>query len=377
VAAAVASVVAAVLCAPPAAAQGNLAVQGLGYAPGQLSSATRGIGGAAAEFDPLTPINPATLALWGRPAVYLQFEPEARKTTTPTSTDATGASRFPLLATGLALGSRVAIGASFSTFLDRTSAVTRQGFQTIGGDTVGFTETARVRGAIADSRLGVAVSLPFQVALGVGLHAYTGEHRLNDRRGYDPDSPYVGYAFDRVVRYSGRAVSAGMTWQPIRWFGLGASLRTGGRLDAVNEAAALNVRADAPSRWSVAVKTEPARGTLLYARTERTRWSSLAPMLESAVGAFDTEEIAAGVDAQGPRIGGVGTLVRFGVQQRGLPFGVAGRQIDERSVMGGVAVGLAQGRALLDLTLQRASRSASGGLAERAWITSIGLSVRP
>jgi hypothetical protein len=259
VAAAVASVVAAVLCAPPAAAQGNLAVQGLGYAPGQLSSATRGIGGAAAEFDPLTPINPATLALWGRPAVYLQFEPEARKTTTPTSTDATGASRFPLLATGLALGSRVAIGASFSTFLDRTSAVTRQGFQTIGGDTVGFTETARVRGAIADSRLGVAVSLPFQVALGVGLHAYTGEHRLNDRRGYDPDSPYVGYAFDRVVRYSGRAVSAGMTWQPIRWFGLGASLRTGGRLDAVNEAAALNVRADAPSRWSVAVKTEPAR----------------------------------------------------------------------------------------------------------------------
>ena len=45
------------------AAQGTVSAQGLGYPPGQISTMARGAGGALADFDPATPLNPASMAM--------------------------------------------------------------------------------------------------------------------------------------------------------------------------------------------------------------------------------------------------------------------------------------------------------------------------
>jgi hypothetical protein len=52
------------LCSIPAVsarAQANLSVQGFGFPTGQFSTRTYGTGGALAELDPLSPINPASI----------------------------------------------------------------------------------------------------------------------------------------------------------------------------------------------------------------------------------------------------------------------------------------------------------------------------
>ena len=87
----------AVLLLPAVAgAQGTLSARGLGYPPGQLSTMARGTGGGLAEFDPLTPLNPASIA--GIPATSLtfHFSPETRETTVPGASDEASVVRFSI-----------------------------------------------------------------------------------------------------------------------------------------------------------------------------------------------------------------------------------------------------------------------------------------
>ena len=60
-------------------AQGNLSTQGLGYSPGQLSTAAGSMGGGISEIDPFSPLNPAAIGLMTSAIVYFQAEPEYRK----------------------------------------------------------------------------------------------------------------------------------------------------------------------------------------------------------------------------------------------------------------------------------------------------------
>ena len=53
-------------------AQGTLSTLGFGYPAGQISTRALGTGGAIAEFDPLSPTNPAAIARVGGIALYIQ-----------------------------------------------------------------------------------------------------------------------------------------------------------------------------------------------------------------------------------------------------------------------------------------------------------------
>ena len=87
-------------------AQGTLGAQGFGYPPGQLSVFTRSLGGATAETDALSPINPAALALLRRGGIYLQSEQESRSIDASGQSGSTRAYRFPLFAAAVPVGSR-------------------------------------------------------------------------------------------------------------------------------------------------------------------------------------------------------------------------------------------------------------------------------
>jgi hypothetical protein len=94
------------------------------------------------------------------------------------------------------------------------------------------------------------------------------------------------------------------------------------------------------------------------------------------VSLFDATEVALGVDVLGPRIFGGNSVVRAGVRDRTLPFGVNGNRVGERSFSFGAGIPVARGRAQLDLAIQRASREVSD-FTERGWFISLGLGIRP
>lgn len=356
------------------AAQGGLSIQGFGYPTGQISSASLALGGASAEVDPASPLNPATIGLSSRYSVYMQFEPEFRTTTIGGQGDKSTTIRFPnFLITG---GYRRLTGAiSATTFLDRTWSNVYADSQPIGGTTFPSTLNASSTGAITDTRAAVAYWINQKVQVGLGLHALLGENRISFGRIF-PDSTGIGGVTQvSTINYSGRAVSAGVVFYPATGFVLGASVRKGGHLEARQDNLALS-KADTPDRYGLSVAYTGIPNTTLAARFDRTAWTGMRSLGTAQLNVFDTDDLGLGVEVVGPTMGGAASLARLGFRSRTLPFAAGSEQVQENAFSGGIALPFARGRAQMDLSLQRSTRSA-GSAEEKAWFVSLGLGIRP
>jgi hypothetical protein len=360
--------------AAPVVAQGVVSVQGFGYPPGQLSAGALGIGGAAAESDASSGLNPAALGTVSRFAIYAHYQPEFRRTTADGATATSRAVRFPGFTVTGGRG-RFTTSLSFSTLLDRTWANSYSDSQVVGGETVPSTLRASSDGAINDSRFALAYVVNQRFQVGIALHALSGENRILFGRTF-PESLGIGAVSQfSTMSYSGRTYSTGMLFQPTPKFVLGASARFGGEID-VDQSGEPVASADVPSRIGVGVSYLGIPNTVIAARIDRTTWSDLAPLGTTATSAFDATEFALGAESVGPRINGVFSTLRLGYRNRTLPFGLDGDRISERAFTGGVGIPLSRGRSQVDLTAQRAARS-GGGASEKAWVLSVGLGIRP
>jgi hypothetical protein len=136
------------------------------------------------------------------------------------------------------------------------------------------------------------------------------------------------------------------------------------------------------------------KGAVLAARVDWEGWSSLTDLAPSrgtppqSLPASDTYEYGIGADLVGPRIGSSVIGLRLGARLRDLPFGARAiplldlpeaKTVREVAYSGGLGIPLAQNRAMVDLGVQYADRSASGrpDVKEHAWTLSFGLRVRP
>lgn len=364
----------AILVAAPVAAQGVVSVQGFGYPPGQLSAGALGIGGAAAEADAASGLNPAAIGTISRFAIYAHYQPEFRKTTAGGTTASSRAVRFPGFTVTGGRG-RFTTSLSFSTLLDRTWSNTYSDSQVVGGELVPSTLRASSDGAINDSRFAVSYVINQGFQVGIAMHALSGENRILFGRTF-PDSLGIGAVSQfSTMSYSGRTYSAGMLYQPSPKFVFGASARFGGEID-VDQSDEPLATSDVPARFGVGVSYLGIPNTVIAARIDRTTWTDLAPLGTTATTTFDATEFALGAESVGPRINGVFSTLRVGYRNRTLPFGIDGDRISERAFTGGFGIPLSRGRSQIDLTAQRAAR-AGGGASEKAWILSLGLGVRP
>ncbi len=363
--------------AAAAGAQGTLSTQGFGYPPGQLSSQALGSAGAVAEFDPLSPINPASLWAWGRAGLYLQYDPEFRTVEATGSSESSTIARFPLVAAAFAMGSRAVVGVSASTFLDRTWSTTFESGQRIGPDSVTFTQTSSVNGAINDIRLAGSWRFSERFAAGIGLHRLVGENRMSISRVF-PDSQKFGALDERfTLSYTGAAVSLGAVWRVTRALAIAASARQGGTLEAARGDDVVG-EGTVPARYGVAARLDAIPGAAFAIRAEHVRWSDMDDLGSAGLREHDGWDIGGGAEVSGPRLGSAQSVLRLGARRRVLPFGIDGiGQVNETGFTGGLGLPLAGGRAGLDVALQRASRSASGGAEERSWTLSVGIGVRP
>jgi len=349
---------------------------------GGLSTRAQGSGGAQAEFDPLSPINPASLASWGRSALYFQIDPEFRRIHSGDAEQRTTTSRFPLIATAIRLRDRFTIGLAASTFLDRTWTTTFQATQVVGGQSITSDVRFESRGSIADVRLAGAALLTPTLRVGLGAHVLTGQNRLFVGESFADTLRFGTLSDSSVIDYSGKAASAGVEWRPLAQVGLAASYRVGGSLRARRGDSTLT-SGTVPARMGVAVRFDGITGASLAASYARTAWGDLSDLGSARLQVDEGPEYAVGADVAGPRIAERLVTLRAGARSRTLPFGVGGFAVRETAFTAGFGALLAADRAALDFSAQRARRtsdfrSPTGAEAsETAWTLSVGLTVRP
>ena len=365
-------------------AQGNLSTFGFGYPPGQLSARAQATGGAIAEIDPVSTLNPAALLNWGGSAVHFQIEPEFRRVDFQGTSSRTTTARYPLTAAALSLGSRWMLGVGASTFLDRSWATAAQTVHLIDDEEVRGTTTFSSEGAINDVRLALGWAARPWLRVGLGAHALTGQNRISVIDEFEDTVRYEPLRQDTTISYAGAALSAGVELRAGRVATVAASARLGGRIRAESGDVTLG-RGTVPNRFGVTVAYLGITNSAIALRTSYDRWSSLEGLGRPGLRAVDAWDTSLGADVAGPRLGGDRVIMlRAGVRWRTLPFVVPGTDpnddgsaVRERSFSAGLGTSFARGRAAVDVGAVRATRDAGLDVDERAWILSIGMSVRP
>lgn len=371
-----------------AGAQGNLSTQGFGYPPGQLSTMSMSLGGGPGELDPASPLNPATAALWGATVLFLQYEPEIRTVKTSAASTRTTTARFPMAGVAFSLGRRLSAAATATTFLDRTWTSSSETQQDIGGTMVDVTEVFSSNGGITDFRLALAYTASPRFQLGIAGHVFSGENRTSVQQLFPDTVTFIGTNQRSEISYGAFGASAGVVWRPVTSLGLGASVRSGGDMEAQVGDSVVST-GKLPLRYGVGVTFTGISGVGLSARANFDEWSAMQPLRRagSNMQAFDAWDYGVGADVAGPSIGRRSIALRLGARYRGLPFGVgstsgAQSKVNELALSGGFGIPLGIGRSQLDVGIARATRKAenealAGGATESAYIFSFGVRVRP
>lgn len=377
IAAAAATALLLVTGAMPARAQGTLSTQGFGYPPGHLSSRALGTGGATAETDAASAVNPAALLNWGASAVFFQADPEWRTVTGTGIDQRTSTWRYPLTMGALSLGPRAIVALSTSTLLDRTWTTSETGPIDIGGTPVTATTTYSSEGAINDIRLAGAYAPQPWIRVGLGAHAFTGRNLLTVFSQFTDSVAFTPLRATTVISYGGNAFSGGVEARLGRKVSVAASARVGGSITAERNDSTLS-SAEVPSRFGVGVAYIGLAGSTIGVRASHEGWSSLSSLGSAGLEARDAWDLGAGADVRGPRFGRNVLQLRAGVRRRTLPFEAAGEQVTESSFNFGTGTSFANGRVFGDLGAARVKRTVpSGDVEEGAWTFSLGLAVRP
>lgn len=365
-----------VLALPRAAsAQGTLSTQGLGFPPGQLSTAALSMGGATGEADPFSPINPASIGFLGTPIILFQAAPEFREMRIGARTLRTSVARFPLFNAAMPLGPRWTIGLSASTLLDRTWETITRDTQIVNGETVASTLGQSSDGAIADVRFAVARAATSWLRIGIGGHAFSGRDVLRNVRSFDDSLRFARDTQQTTLGFGGNAISIGAQANWPRKGGVGVSYRHGGgmRTYSGNRAVA---SASAPDHYGVSFVYLGISGTTLGVRAARDNWSNLKG-LSNSLNVHEGWDMGVGGDVSGPRFGGGPMALRAGFRWRTLPFSASATAVKERTVSGGFAFPMAARRVDLSVGALRATRTSGTDPSEIAWTISTGFTIRP
>lgn len=358
------------------AAQANLSAQGFGYAPGQFSTRAQGTAGAVAEMDPMSPINPAAIAVFPSRILFFQADPEFRTVTTRSGTDRTSTARYPVVFGAMPIRGSLVMSLSSSTLLDRTSTTTFNTTQPLGGaDSVQMTTTYHIDGAMNDVQLAGGWTPVSWLRVGIGAHAIAG-HNLVDLKQAFPDSErFATFTQSRILGFSGSAVSAGVQFVS-NVVNVSASARVGGSLHMSSEDTLLTA-AQVPNHYGFSAAYTGITNSAFSVRTARDTWSRLNGLGTPGLVAVDAWDTSVGADLQGPKMGARYLFLRGGFRTRTLPFQAAGKNVTENSFSGGLGTAFASGHVITDLAVIRATRNANVDAKEHAWTLSFGVAVRP
>ena len=338
-------------------------IRGLGT-PGRWESVrSRSTGGAFAPFDPLSPLSEAGLADVPQLTATAMETASYRDAAVAGTATKLRATRFPLFNVVGRVHRRLALAAGFTTYLDRTWDVTLRDSSLLRGTLERYTDEVTSDGSIADLRLAAASRLSRRIALGAGLHLLSGSTRETAERRFD-DTTFHTVQQLAEVRYSGVGVSGSLLLGVLPGLSVTGWVRADSRLRAT-VADTTSANTDLPRM---------AGGGMLFSPSPSVRFGGSAVWrgwARAGAGAFDPWSWSAGAE-----IGAGHVPLRFGVRGGQLPFGPGPTAPTEFAAAAGTGRAFAQGRALLDVGVERLERR-GGGLTERVWTALVGITVRP
>jgi hypothetical protein len=357
-------------------AQGSVSLQGFGYPPGELSTRALGTAGALGDIDARSPINPAALAIRPAAQIYAQYDPEFRTVTAGGVSSGTTTARLPNIGGVLPMNDHFVIGFSAATFLDRTWETSRSRTQVFGTDTVPFNERLKSDGAITDVRFALAYAPNSRIHVGIALHAFPGSMQLTSNELFPDTAQYRSITQISEISFSGNAFSAGVEAEVLPGLSVAVSGRKGGTAKMFANDSLLTT-AHIPDSYSGSIAFTGIPGTTFAIRGQHDRWSQLNSLSYVGTTATDANDVSAGVESNGPRLGGFPLLLRIGARRRTLPFQVGTQSVQETSFGGGIGVPIAYDRVTFDIAALHTSRTGVAGVTERAYNLSFGLQVHP
>lgn len=353
-------------------------IRGLGFPGRGLAARAAASGGAFGLFDSESSLNPAALGASPTLTAVFTVSQGFRHQENPAGTASTRDTRFPqLMIVGPVPQTGAALGFSYSNYTDRDFTIATADTIDLSGLPVGVSDTFSSRGGLSDLRLAGAYRIRDRWTLGVGFHAITGSSRLESRRTFD-DPNYLPSRQATEVSYAGIGVSVGVIRQLGSRFALAAMARSDGHVNVDRDSARVG-RIDLPYTFGLGVRWQPVAqldvATLAVVRTWSAANSDL--LQEGGIGAENTFEVAAGAQYTPDPRRPFRRPIRFGAHYASLPFPlVAGQQGHEYGISAGSGMRFAQQRGGIDLTLEHVWRS-QGAYSERAFLLSLGISVRP
>lgn len=361
----------------PLRAQGSISGLGFGYPLGGNSVRTSGTGGAFTEFDPLSPVNPASLGGLSRIVLGVQAEPEYRTVRTGEIKEKTTVQRIPLLAVIFPASEKIAVALSANTFLDRSFNSETSGQVIFQDVTLNTFDRSEVRGSIADLRAALGWKLNERFSVGFGAHLLTGDNLVVVTRTFN-DSVRFGRVVDSSrVEYLGTALSVGGEWRVRKGLAAQLSYRAGNSIEArIRDT--VRTKANVPDRIGVGVRFDGIPGSVFAISVDQAQWSQMRGLGSDLVVPHNTLSWHVGGEFAGPHLGSTNTVFRAGFAKNELPFGVGSAVASESRMTFGLGLPFARELAVADFSLQRASRSLAGSSSrETAWLLGFGIQIRP
>jgi hypothetical protein len=339
-------------------------IRGLGT-PGRFETVrARSTGGAFGPFDPMSPLMEASLADLPRLTANAMGGTSYRDADVAGVTTALRATRFPGMGLAGPVVRRVTIAGGFTTYLDRSWAVTIRDSVLLRGTMEPYTDAITSEGGVTDLRLAAAVRISARFALGAGVHLLSGSTRVTAARRFDDDTTYQTIRQIDDVRFDGAGVSASAVLDVVRALRIAAFARTDNRLRArVRDVE--TARTNLPRTVGGAVRVAPSPSARFAASLAWRSWADGGP------GSFNTVSWTAGAE-----LGAGYSPIRFGVRGGRLPFGPGASAPSELGFAVGTGKAFSESRAVLDLGIEHVQRKGDG-LTERAWTFLVGLAVRP
>jgi hypothetical protein len=270
-----------------------------------------------------------------------------------------------------------AFGISFSNYTSRDFTVVTADTLDIRSVPVGVTDSFSSRGGLNDFRLAGAYRVHDHWTFGAGFHVITGSNRLQSRRVFS-DPSFLSSTQKSEISYAGVGLDAGVIRQFGTRFAIAALVRTDGHVNVDRDSARVG-SVDLPYTFGLGLRLQPAAQLDLGVQSIVRTWSGANSDLlqQGGTGANNTFEVAAGAQYTSDPKRPYRRPIRLGARYATLPFPlVPGEQGHELGVSLGTGMRFAQQRAGIDLSLEHLWRS-EGSYSERAFIVSLGVSVRP
>jgi hypothetical protein len=328
------------------------------------SAGARATGGAFAPFDALSWMTDAPLGdLRGLTASTLAIA-SFRDVLLDTMSATTRTTRFPslLIATPLERTNSPVLAIGFGGYLDRSYRTTVRDSVLINGEMEAYDDAITSDGGMSDIRFAAAWRIRPRISIGAAFHLLSGRTRSSAARRYDDSTVYRGSFEITDVQHTGAGYSGGVIIGLLRGVRVAAWARSDTELKvSVDD----RVRAvyDLPTTYGAGLLWSPSAQFRLAGYASSHSWSD--------GGGNNTLEWAAGAEVFSPL-----SPLRVGVRGSTMPFAPAGIEPTELAVAAGIGRPFAQGRARMDLTVERMIRE-GGDLREELWSVLFGFTIQP